>query len=269
MATKIVALDAGHGLKTAGKRTPDGIHEWELNDKVRDKVVAKLKDYDVKIIYPDKNEGSTDESLVSRRTMYVDAKVDAAVSIHHNAFKGTWGTATGVETYVDKNHTAKDMKLAECIQKRLPEYTGLKDRGIKEANWTVITQNSVPAVLTEGGFMDTKKNHKIITSDAGQDAYAKAVAEGLIEFLGLKKKKKTTTTAKKEVESKYYDKYTGKSLAVDTVLKAIGVPEKFRGSWAKRKPLAQAQGISNYKGSVSQNLKLISLAKQGKLKKVV
>ena len=27
MGTKIIALDAGHGLKTPGKRTPDGIHE--------------------------------------------------------------------------------------------------------------------------------------------------------------------------------------------------------------------------------------------------
>ena len=41
--------------------------------------------------------------------------------------------------------------------------------------------------------MDSKKDYKVITSDEGQTAYAKAVAEGLIEFLGLKKKKKTTT----------------------------------------------------------------------------
>ena len=38
--------------------------------------------------------------------------------------------------------------------------------------------------------MDGKEDYKIITSDAGQTAYAKAVAEGLIEFLNLKEKKK-------------------------------------------------------------------------------
>ena len=84
MAKKI-ALDAGHGLKTAGKQTPDGIKEWELNDKVRDKVVEMLKDYDVVFVFPDNNEGSVDEGLTTRKTMYVNAKVDAAVSIHHNA----------------------------------------------------------------------------------------------------------------------------------------------------------------------------------------
>lgn len=187
MTYKVVALDAGHGLHTAGKQTPDGIKEWTLNDKVRDKVVAMLQGYNVKFIFPDNDEGNTDEGLTARRTMYVNKKVDAAVSIHHNAYKGTWCTATGVEVYVDNAATANDNKLANAIYSRLVTNTGLKGRGVKKANWAVINQNNVPAVLTEGGFMDNKKDHAIITSDAGQTAYAKAVAEGLIEFLGLKK----------------------------------------------------------------------------------
>lgn len=196
MATKIIALDAGHGLKTAGKQTPDGIKEWTLNDKVRDKVVAFLDDYDVKFIFPDNNEGSKDEGLTSRRTMYVNAKVDAAVSIHHNANTGTWNSATGVEVFTDVKATAADKALADAIFERLVRNTGLRGRGIKQTNWTVITQNSVPAVLVEGGFMDGKKDHPIITSDAGQTAYAKAVADGLIEFLKLEKKTPSNETFK-------------------------------------------------------------------------
>ena len=42
MSTVKIAFDAGHGLYTAGKQTPDGIKEWTLNDKVRDKIVAML-----------------------------------------------------------------------------------------------------------------------------------------------------------------------------------------------------------------------------------
>lgn len=194
MATKVIALDAGHGLKTAGKQTPDGIKEWTLNDKVRDKVVAMLKDYDVNFIFPDNDEGNVDEALSNRRTMYVNKKVDAAVSIHHNAYKGTWCTATGVEIYTDNNATAADKALAAAIYERLVTNTGMKGRGIKKANWAVINQNTVPAVLVEGGFMDNKKDHAVITSDAGQTAYAKAIADGLIEFLKLKKKAVTTTT---------------------------------------------------------------------------
>lgn len=186
--SKIVALDAGHGLYTSGKQTPDGIKEWTLNDKVRDKVVYFLRDYDVDFVFPDGDEGKKDEGLTERRTMYVKKKVDAAVSIHHNAFKGTWGNATGVEVYTDRNGTAADKKLAEAIYTRLVKNTGLKGRGIKRMNWTVINQNEVPAVLTEGGFMDSKKDYEVITSANGQTAYAKAISDGLIEFLNLEKK---------------------------------------------------------------------------------
>lgn len=195
METKLIALDAGHGMKTAGKRTPNGDHEWELNDKVRDYVVEYLKDYNCEFIFPDGNEGNTDESLSSRKSKYVKAKVDAAVSIHHNANTGRWNNATGVETYTDKNYTSADDKLAKCIQKRLTKYTGLKDRGVKRANWTVIYQNTVPAVLTEGGFMDGVNDYKVIISAEGQKAYAKAIAEGLIEFLNLKKTSSGTTSS--------------------------------------------------------------------------
>lgn len=201
MATKVIALDAGHGLKTSGKQTPDGIKEWTLNDKVRDKVVAMLKDYDVKCIFPDGNEGNTDESLSKRKKTYIDQDADAVVSIHHNAFKGIWGSATGVEVHVDKNNTAADMELANLIYAKLPEYTGLKGRGVKKNNWTVINQNQIPAVLVEGGFMDSKKDYPVITSDAGQTGYAKAVVEALIEFLDLEKKSTATTNKTQQTSS--------------------------------------------------------------------
>lgn len=195
MAIKI-GLDAGHGLKTSGKQTPDGIKEWTLNDKVRDKVVAILKDYDVEIIHTDNNEGNTDETLASRLSKYKAAGVKAYVSIHHNAYTSKWNDATGVEVFTDNNPTAQDSRLAKCIYDRLVKYTGLKGRGIKKCDFYVINQDTIPAVLVEGGFMDGRSDYNYITSDVGQTAYAKAVAEGLIEFLGLEKKSTTTTTTK-------------------------------------------------------------------------
>lgn len=72
-----------------------------------------------------------------------------------------------------------------------------------------------------------------------------------------------------EMLAVYYPKYTGTSKQIDTVFKAIGVPAKFVGNAMKRKPIAEANGITgNYKGTASQNLSLIALAKQGKLKSV-
>lgn len=191
-----IGLDAGHGLKTKGKETPDGIKEWVLNDKVCDKVASILKDYDCEIIRTDNNEGYIDESLSSRLAKYKKVGVKAFVSIHHNAFGSGWNNATGVEVYTDKNPTFKDTKLAKCIYNRLVKYTGLKGRGIKKENFYVINQNTIPAVLVEGGFMTNGIDYKVITSDVGQTAYAKAVAEGLIEFLNLKKKKTSLPSQK-------------------------------------------------------------------------
>ena len=269
-----IALDAGHGLHTKGKQTPTGIKEWSLNDDVRDLVVEKLEDYDVEFIFPDKNEGKTDESLASRKSYYINKGADVMVSIHHNAFTAKWNKATGVEVWTDKNNTASDMKLAKCIYSRLPKYTGLKGRGIKKENWAVINQNKIPAVLIEGGFMDSTIDYKVLTSEAGKDAYAKAVAEGLVEFLGLKKKTTETTTKKETTKTEtkptttqsanYYKKCSSKETSLVDGLKSVGV----NSSYATRKKIAKANGIKSYAGTASQNTKLVLLLKSGKLKKI-
>lgn len=90
------------------------------------------------------------------------------------------------------------------------------------------------------------------------------VDDGKKVSLNVNNKKTTNTKAK----TSYYKKYTGKSQKIDEVLKAIGVPSKYYGSWNKRKNIAKANGIKNYTGTAKQNTTLISLAKSGKLKKV-
>lgn len=70
------------------------------------------------------------------------------------------------------------------------------------------------------------------------------------------------------VQSAYYPKYTGNSHGIDTVFRAIGVPETFCGKPKNRKPIAEKNGVKNYTGTQDQNLYLIGLAKQGKLKRV-
>ena len=252
-----IAFDCGHGLKTAGKQTPDGIKEWTLNDKVRDKATKILSEYECKIIHTDNDEGNTDETLASRLSKYTKADVDVFVSFHHNANTGKWNNATGVEVYIDKNPTTKDAKLANCIYTRLVKYTGLKGRGIKKEDFYVINQNTIPAVLVEGGFMDGTNDYKIITSEEGQNAYAKAVAEGIIEYGKLKKK----VVAKPATTNKYFKKYTGTTASIVTALNSIGATSSF----AYRCKIAKANGIKAYVGTAKQNTTMLNLLKNGKL----
>lgn len=66
----------------------------------------------------------------------------------------------------------------------------------------------------------------------------------------------------------FYPKYNGASKDIDVVLSSIGVNSKFYGNYKKRIPLAEVNGIKNYTGNLSDNIKLLSLAKSGNLKKV-
>lgn len=68
----------------------------------------------------------------------------------------------------------------------------MRNRGVKQASFAVLGCKPT-AILVEGGFMDTVADYEIITSDKGQQAYAEAVAESIIEYLGLKKVVATTT----------------------------------------------------------------------------
>lgn len=68
--------------------------------------------------------------------------------------------------------------------------------------------------------------------------------------------------------SNFYPKYNGASKDIDIVLSSIGVKSSFYGNYKKRIPLAKVNGIKNYTGNLSDNMKLLSLAKNGKLKKV-
>lgn len=189
-----IAIDAGHGINTAGKQTPDGIKEWTLNNIVADYLIEYLKGY-AETFRTDDTSGKTDIKLTARRNNAVNNGANLLISIHHNALSGKWNEATGVEVYrhnIYSHKEAKDLtsKLVEAISKE----TGLKNRGAKKANFTVIATNKIPCVLCEGGFMDGQKDSQYIRTTEGQKAYARAIANTIISYYNLKKSSTTKTT---------------------------------------------------------------------------
>ena len=59
----------------------------------------------------------------------------------------------------------------------------------------------------------------------------------------------------------YYPKYTGNTISIVDALKSVGV----NSSYDNRANIARKNGIINYVGSASQNLRLLQLLKEGKL----
>lgn len=186
-----VAIGAGHGGfgVTPGKRTPDGEYEWDFNNKVVLAAIKYLKQYQgVEIMRLDDPSGKTDVPLSTRTNKANTWGADIYVSCHHNANTGVWGDWTGTETFYYVG-SAKGKKLAQLIHAKVLKAYGLRDRGIKRGNHLYVIKNTkMPAVLIEGGFMDSTIDIKKLRDDKVLDAAGKAIAEGVAEYFGLKKK---------------------------------------------------------------------------------
>lgn len=227
---KKVVLDAGHGINTAGKRTLNGssgiIKEWSMNDAVVRYIADFLNDYDVDVYRTDDTTGVRDIPLKERVNRCNSINPDLFISIHHNAAgTTTWNKATGVEVYYHTYGTTEDKKLCNIIAPKLSKATGLRNRGVKHAKFTVLTCKST-AVLVEGGFMDSKLDYDVITSEKNQKNYAVAVAESIVEFLKLKKK---VVAAPKQFYQVIVGSYLDRANA--NVIKAKLEKENYIGVW--------------------------------------
>lgn len=148
----------------------------------------------------------------------------------------------------------------------------VKRRTIK-VNGKYIRGYGVPEYDAEAVTVTPSKSVDAVAKDViagkygnGDARKAKIEAEGY-NYAEVQARVNEILKEQAKATSIYYSKYTGSSYGINTVFKAIGVPDKFVGSWKDRKPVAVKNGISNYTGSAAQNTNLIKLAKKGKLKK--
>ena len=182
-----IALDAGHGVNTPGKRTPDGEREWSFNDKVLRAAEAALRRYKgVQILRTDDASGKSDVSLAERVRKANAWGADLFVSFHHNAMSGAWHSGGGTEVYASNGASAKSVALAKAVAPRIAKAMGLSNRGVKRADFYVIRYTKMPSILVEGGFMDSRVDIKALRSDAKLRAQGEAVAEAIAEVFGLK-----------------------------------------------------------------------------------
>jgi len=190
VAKKKYVVDAGHGPDTAGKRTPDdSMREFHFNSVVARYVRDGLLQYqDVEVKFSHADDGSRDVPLSERVKIANDWGADAFISIHANAASSVWGPAHGIETFTCDEPSATSLKMAHAVQEKLIEKTGLTDRGVKQEDFTVIAKTTMPAILTESGFMSNKEEAALLKTDEYRRKCAGAIVEGIAEVFGLKKK---------------------------------------------------------------------------------
>jgi N-acetylmuramoyl-L-alanine amidase len=188
---KIIALDDGHGLETAGKRTPDGYKENIFNHYTKEFLIDELEYNGFKIV--DVSPTRKDNSLADRCNRANDGNADIFVAIHFNAYMDRWqDVASGVETYHFPS-SSSGKKLATKVHNYLIQGTEQKDRGVKTANFYVLKYTSMPAILCECGFMDNKIEAELMKSTAFRKECSQEIAKGICSYFGVTYKQPTDT----------------------------------------------------------------------------
>ncbi len=180
----VVMLDPGHGKSTGGKRSPDGsLLEYEFNRDVAKRLKAILEQNGITVLMT-VDDDTTDVSLSDRASKANNSIADIFVSIHANAFGNgvDWeNNATGWEVYYYSEDTY-GKTLAEYIRKANIPDIGIKDRGVKTANFAVIKNTNMPAVLIEHGFYTSQTEVELLKSSTWRQKCAELDAKGIINF---------------------------------------------------------------------------------------
>ena len=184
-----IAWSAGHGMSTPGKRSPDDEREWSFNNQVVIAAMAFLSKYeDVQQLRLDDPSGKSDIPLITRTNKANNWNADVYISCHHNALGEAWGNHGGVETYimVPENRNPNSLKLANTIHPNVVKAMGIRDRGVKTANYHELRESNMPAVLIEGGFMDSNVDIKKMRDRHVLQAQGEGIAKGVASYFGLK-----------------------------------------------------------------------------------
>jgi N-acetylmuramoyl-L-alanine amidase len=209
----VVVLDPGHGGEDHGANGPGNELEKDITLAVARATAAHLQAAGVTArLTRDADEAV---SLTDRTALANRLQAAAFVSIHANASlaKG----AHGAETYYmsvdasdslaaqsaarenasaspdtvqlilwDLAHVANlnnSARLARGLQEKLNALQGIKDRGIRQAPFVVLTGATMPSALVEVGFLSNAGEATRLAAHDVQDQIAAALSDAIVEFL--------------------------------------------------------------------------------------
>ena len=211
-----IVVDAGHGgwdLGTVGKR---GLLEKDLVFEIAQRLGKLLETrLGTEVVYTRQDDSYI--PLDQRAEIANQSQADLFVSVHANY--SDLPSARGVETYYtnffsapgskdapkDAGFTAKpaitpllspadlhdrieqSRRLAASVQRSLygtlsVENPGLRDRGIKEASFVVLTESAMPGILAEVSFVSSPTDEQKLRSDGYRERIAEALYKGIARY---------------------------------------------------------------------------------------
>lgn len=233
METFKLALDAGHGMDTQGRRIPATLdpeehREWWLNDRVCRYIAQAAAEYEgFQVFRVDDVSGLEDVPMEERCRRANSWGADLYYSAHHNAGVGG-GTGGGVVAYSLNEGTRGAMWRDELYGAIVGETGLVGNRASPKAtaNFYVLRNTAMPAVLMEHGFMDSAADVPVILSEEYAKGVGRAVADCIARRQGLEKRleePQEPENAQEEINmSKEEVMAIAREAAQEAVLEAMG-----------------------------------------------
>lgn len=183
---KTIVIDPGHGGVDPGA-VANGLLEKEVALVVALKtadLLAKRDDILSLVTHEGKIGRNSELGLWARCDYANRQEADIFVSIHANA-AGNF-TAFGHEIFHYPGSTQGN-RLARAIFASIrSNITEIQPRAVKEANFQVLRDTVMPAALVELGFLTYEGDAAFLAKEPFRAKYAAAIAQGLLNYLGLK-----------------------------------------------------------------------------------
>lgn len=202
--SKRIFLNAGHGGKDVGA-TGHGLREKDLNLTLVKLIEKKLNEQYEGFVIKRYRSGDEFRSLADITQTANKWNADLFVSIHINA-----GGGSGFESFIYNGRVPERTSnyhaiIHGAIIQNIHKYK-VADRGKKRANFHVLRETKMPAILTETLFIDSKKDSELLKDESFLNDVAQGHVEGIANCLKLKKKEVNKEVNKEQV---FYRVVTG------------------------------------------------------------
>ncbi len=185
-----IYLDPGHGGHDPGA-VGNGLRESDVNLELglalRDKL---LNDYECEV----NMSRETDVSPINRIHDANRWDADLFFSLHSNSFRES--TASGYEdfifTRVPSATTVAQREIHTCVASVWTKY-GSPNRGMKQANFEVLRETRMCAVLVENGFISNPGDADLLKNTEFKKELVDGMALGIANAMSLKEKLKSSS----------------------------------------------------------------------------
>jgi N-acetylmuramoyl-L-alanine amidase len=178
-----IYLDPGHGGSNIGA-TGHGMEEknitLDIALRIRDILEEEYENVEVMM----GRTSDIDKSLQSRTDEANNWGADYFLSIHINGFDGS---TQGYEDFIHSSlsDTSQTARYRDTMHEEIMKVNELRNRGKKKANFHVLRETRMSALLTENGFIDHPEDAEKIADPSWRQKVARGHVNGLERAFNL------------------------------------------------------------------------------------